>query len=117
MLDISIDSRLCEKEGEHKLSTRHMRKDCPVEQNKLPSIPAVKPVIHPRPLTAREVKNKILAGLTESERDDSVVGETRQGGYLIATHNKVIEVYASGTEIYAQVFQNQFDGWEDYNYE
>lgn len=108
---VDIDTRPCVSAGEHIRSTRHNKQVCPVNVSNY--VASVK--IPPMPLTARETKNKILANLTESERDDAIVGETKQGGYLIATHNKVIEVYTSGREVYVQAFTNQFDGWEDYD--
>jgi hypothetical protein len=66
-------------------------------------------------LTTREVKNKILASFSESERDDAIVGETRDGGYLIATHNQVVEVYRSGSTVYTQHFTHASYGWEDFD--
>ena len=66
-------------------------------------------------LTARETKNKILANFSESERDDAVVGETRNGGYLIATHSMVVEVYVSAGTVFTQAFTRESYGWEDYD--
>ncbi len=45
------------------------------------------------PMTINDVKNKILADMDETERRDAIVGETRNGDYIILTERRVIEVF------------------------
>jgi len=52
-------------------------------------------------MTINDVKNKILADMDEAERLDAIVGETRDGSYIILTEHRVIEVYTSAGVIYA----------------
>lgn len=69
-------------------------------------------------LNQREVKNKILAALSESERRDAIVGDVDStGGYIILTDYRVFEVYTTGGTVYAQVKGLGMSGWDDVDYE
>lgn len=65
-------------------------------------------------LTAREVKNQVISRLPERKRQDAIVGETRNGGYIILTDVSVVEVYESAGCVWAQ--EREFGGtfWQDY---